>query len=294
VSAGDDDGGGGATARERGSDPSPAPPAAPPPGLVAVRPSRIEVIVVDDFYVNVEEVVAYAMRQRYYYPFPDSRGRPPAPGSWKHQPPGSETGHRGGTDHWRASYFKRTADDPFKSSCDLVRRLESLTGDRLDLEDWSADFPTDDDQNLRTGYERLPRTSRWNCAFHVKHLAHPPGSGVHTHTAHDSWNACSRPGQTGADIGWAGIVYLSRTPRPVPPGETTRGLMLWRNRRGDRTAWMTPPEDWELVDAFEARFNRLILCRGDLPHSGGSGWGDSVENGRLFQTFFFKILPRPR
>ena len=35
-------------------------------------------------------------------------------------------------------------------------------------------------------------------------------------------------------------------------------------------------------------FNRLILLRGDIFHSGAVGYGDSPENGRMIQTFFFK------
>ena len=53
---------------------------------------------------------------------------------------------------------------------------------------------------------------------------------------------------------------------------------------------MTAREEWELVDDLGNVPNRLILARGNLPHSGARGWGDSLETGRLYQTFFFRTL----
>jgi hypothetical protein len=35
--------------------------------------------------------------------------------------------------------------------------------------------------------------------------------------------------------------------------------------------WMTPAENWQLVDSFGNVFNRLILVRGDVPHSRADG-----------------------
>jgi hypothetical protein len=54
---------------------------------------------------------------------------------------------------------------------------------------------------------------------------------------------------------------------------------------------MTPAENWELVDDLANVPNRLILHRGNLPHSGTAGWGETPDEGRLFQTFFFKVRP---
>jgi hypothetical protein len=72
------------------------------------------------------------------------------------------------------------------------------------------------------------------------------------------------------------------------------GLKLWRNRAPEHNLdWMTPKEEWELVDDLGHVNNRLILCRGNLPHSGAVGWGTCPENGRLYQTFFFKVV-KPR
>jgi hypothetical protein len=104
------------------------------------------------------------------------------------------------------------------------------------------------------------------------------GDGVHNHVT-DSWNS------VGPD-GWAGILYLS------PGAELTGGLHLWNNILADRQFdWMTPAVNWRLLDSFANVFNRLILCRGDLPHSGANGWGHDLVTGRMFQTFFFRTTP---
>ena len=79
---------------------------------------------------------------------------------------------------------------------------------------------------------------------------------------------------------------------PDPAAPLDGGVSLWRNfDPAHGHDWMTAREYWQLVDRFGNVFNRLLLMRGDLPHSGAAGWGDGVANGRLFQTFFFKILP---
>ena len=98
---------------------------------------------------------------------------------------------------------------------------------------------------------------------------------MHNHVT-DSWNS------VGTD-GWAGIVYLS------PDAPVRGGLHLWRNRDpGHQFDWMTSAANWELIDSLGNVFNRLLLVRGDVPHSGAAGWGRRLEEGRLYQTFFFR------
>jgi hypothetical protein len=49
------------------------------------------------------------------------------------------------------------------------------------------------------------------------------------------------------------------------------------------------PQDktkWELVDTVGNVFNRLVMYRGDLWHISQEYFGNSKENGRLFQLFF--------
>jgi len=157
----------------------------------------------------------------------------------------------------------------------LIERLEEIVDERIDLEHWNRDFPVDEEQNLFPQYRELDRSCRWNCCFHLKFTQHEPGTGVHNHVT-DEWNSVG-------EFGWAGIIYLN----PAAPLEA--GLMLWRNMLGLNYEWMTDKDRWEVVDRFGNIFNRLILVRGRIPHSGAPGFGNSIHTGRLFQTFFFKV-----
>lgn len=226
--------------------------------------TRTSLVVVEDFYRDPEAVRAHALGRRWYHPYqPDAdvrSGTSPA--------------------KWLSTWFADADACPFKSSEALIERLETLTGDTIDREHWRRSFPLDHEGKAAEDCERHERTCLWNCAFHVKpHTGQELGEGVHNHVT-DIWNA------VGPD-GWAGLVYLS------PEAPLGGGLKLWRNRdRARDYDWMTPREHWELVDDVGNVFNRLILARGDLPHSGARGWGDGLEDGRLFQTFFFRVAPR--
>jgi hypothetical protein len=44
---------------------------------------------------------------------------------------------------------------------------------------------------------------------------------------------------------------------------------------------------WKVVDQVGNRFNRLLLFRGVRYHQSAEYFGTTLENGRLFQTFFF-------
>jgi hypothetical protein len=220
-----------------------------------------QLIIVDDFYEDPDAVVRYARTLRYCTPYNE---------------PGEE--EQGQHVPWRASWFTPAHLCPFKSSHTLIAKLEFLTGERIDVNHWTRDFPIGNDGRPSPGYDSKPRTAWWNCCFHVKHLLdQEPGECVHNHNVYDPWNAVG-------GMGWAGLVYLNKdAPREA-------GLNLWRNRQGRPNDWYTPKEDWELIDRMANVYNRLILHRGYIPHSGARGWGSTFEDGRLFQTFFFSTL----
>lgn len=227
-----------------------------------LRP-RQSIVVIEDFYGDPSAVRDYALRQPYYLPYEDEEA--------------IRTGQQRAT--WWASRFQEAEDCPFKSSRKLIRALEHAVGESIDLEHWRAPFPLGADFKPLQHHEREPRTCLWNCCFHVKpDNGQALGAGVHNHVI-DSWNS------VGPD-GWAGIIYLS----PVAPLEG--GLHLWRNKNVERQYdWMTSADNWDLIDSLGNVFNRLLLVRGDIPHSGARGWGDRLDNGRMYQTFFFKTTP---
>lgn len=237
-----------------------------------------ETITVNNFYKTPEKVIAYAMTLRYHNPYANN---------WL----GSNSPEAMANTNWRASHFVKAKNCPFKSSSEFVRALEILTGEQIDLDHWNRDFPEDPETGavLTTGphikdpakgfkFSNIVPDSigcRWNCGFQVKHTRHAkPFAGVHDHVE-DEWSG------VGMD-GWTGLIYLNRdAPRDA-------GLQIVRNKFGNDRERFSSPDRWELVDDFGNVFNRLILVRGWMPHQGGSGWGDSLQNGRLFQTLFFK------
>jgi hypothetical protein len=224
---------------------------------------RTSVIVVENFYADPHAVRDYALRQRYYYPY---------------QPDADVRSGRARFS-WMSSWFKPAAECPFKSSAALIQRLERVTGDRIDMDHWNRGFPITGEGKADPACAEVPHSCLWNCAFHFKPEVYQPlGEGVHNHVT-DRWNGVGQDG-------WSGLVYL--TPDAPLPG----GLKLWRNRDPERNFdWMTPRENWELVDDLGNVFNRLLLCRGNTPHSGAAGWGTSPEDGRLYQTIFFQVRP---
>jgi hypothetical protein len=224
--------------------------------------ARRSIVVVEGFYRDANAVRDYALRQQYYTPYEDEED--------------VRAGRVRAT--WWASSFRLPAECPFKSSEILINALERAVGERIDGEHWRAPFPLDSNSKP---VRRAPvdgQTCVWNCCFHVKpDNGQQLGDGVHNHVT-DSWNAVGTQG-------WAGIIYLS----PVAPVEG--GLKLWRNVEPARNYdWMTSAENWELVDSLGNVFNRLILVRGDVPHSGAAGWGERLEEGRMYQTFFFRTI----
>jgi hypothetical protein len=228
--------------------------------------ARRSIVVIERFYRNPDAVREHALRQRFYLPYESERA--------------VRAGRQRAT--WWASRFRDADDCPFKSSPTLVASLEQAVGESIDTAHWRGTFPLESDFKPPRYLVDEPPTCLWNCCFHVKpDNGQQLGGGVHNHVT-DSWNAVGPEG-------WAGIIYLSRG------APLEGGLHLWRNKDLARQFdWMTPAENWELVDSLGNVFNRLLLVRGDIPHSGARGWGDRLDNGRMYQTFFFKTKPRKR
>lgn len=102
-----------------------------------------------------------------------------------------------------------------------------------------------------------------------------------------------------ATTGWAGVLFLTPD-APLCAGtgiyrHEETGLMKWKysehSQEENETAKpLTETQDftkWELVDRFANVYNRLILYRGEYFHTSLDYFGKNLEDGRLFQTFFF-------
>jgi hypothetical protein len=98
---------------------------------------------------------------------------------------------------------------------------------------------------------------------------------------------------------WAGVIYLTPD-APLSAGTglfrfKETGLRGWDKRQHTEEENNNAPQNihqvdytkWEMVDRIGNLYNRLILYRGDLFHVSLDYFGNTLENGRLFQTFFF-------
>jgi len=98
---------------------------------------------------------------------------------------------------------------------------------------------------------------------------------------------------------WAGVCYLT------PDAPLSAGTGLFRHKQTGLRGWTynehtkeetessstyTESMDytkWEMVDRIGNVYNRLIIYRGDLFHVSLDYFGKGLQDGRLFQTFFF-------
>jgi hypothetical protein len=90
---------------------------------------------------------------------------------------------------------------------------------------------------------------------------------------------------------WAAVCYLT------PDAPLSSGTGLYRHKATGQTRPLSRQDDtnyncydytkWEMTDRVGNVYNRLIMYRGDLFHASLDYFGDNLENGRLFQVFFF-------
>jgi hypothetical protein len=94
---------------------------------------------------------------------------------------------------------------------------------------------------------------------------------------------------------WAGVLYLT------PDAPLSAGTAFYRFKNGEYSeedaALLNTTEQtdncsqdltkWELVDRVGNVFNRLILFNSKRFHMSMDYFGDTKENSRLFQVFFF-------
>jgi len=218
-----------------------------------------DIIIIENFYEDPIKVRDYALNElknNSYLPYGLPEGSP----------------------QWKATKTKKWNECPFKSSISLINNLENIINEKIDIEAWKLDYPQHGTQEDNLHSTKFRKSAKWNCAFHLKPvIGQKLGDGVHNHVT-DTWNSVG-------ENGWVGLIYLN----PKAPKDT--GLYLWENiDKNKNYNWMTSLDNWTLIDSLGSVFNRLILCRGKMPHSGSDGFANEDENGRLYQTFFFSTL----
>jgi hypothetical protein len=87
---------------------------------------------------------------------------------------------------------------------------------------------------------------------------------------------------------WAGVCYLT----PDAPHTGGTGLYRYKDTGEHSKSGGAPYEGydytkWDLFDRIGNRYNRLVIYRGDMFHASLDYFGNNLQTGRLFQTFFF-------
>ena len=98
---------------------------------------------------------------------------------------------------------------------------------------------------------------------------------------------------------WAGVCYLTPD-APLSAGtgifrHKSTGLKNWIHSEHTEEETKVAPQHvdhadytkWDMVDKIGNVYNRLIMYRGDLFHVSLDYFGKGIQDGRLFQTFFF-------
>ena len=84
---------------------------------------------------------------------------------------------------------------------------------------------------------------------------------------------------------WAGALYLT----PDAPPEA--GTIMYRSREANAAnrfnGGFFDETKWEVVDNIGNVYNRLVLWSGREVHSAAVYFGQTMEDSRLFQVFFF-------
>jgi len=96
----------------------------------------------------------------------------------------------------------------------------------------------------------------------------------------------------------AGVLFLTPD-APVEAGLSIfRGRDSWLRRRSDDPEIMRRTfggdaefnrDRWEEIDRVGNYYNRLVLFDAQMPHGASAYFGTNLQNGRLFQNFFFNF-----
>ena len=221
--------------------------------------SKHQLVVVDDFYPDPDAVREQALKNPFF------QYSPPDPSQVQLSDEGAELGKP----TWLSSALKTYWGNPVKhpqqgyryNSTEVVRLIESSISQKVDMNTWDT------------------MGDWWNGAFHIQFEDKNPRAIHHHFKAGDIEKQ-----------GWSGLVYLSKN------APKSSGTSIWvENSTGLCTANKGPffrkdVGNFTKILQVKNVYNRLVLFRENILHQAANGFGNTKENGRLTQTFFFEIL----
>ena len=228
---------------------------------------KISSIIVEDFYDNPDEVREYALKC-----------------NWE-RPIGASVDN-----NWYS-----TSQNQAYITNENISKLENIIGIDIDKKHFKSNY--------------ADGGCGWNAVFHVKMSGSDfCQNGIHNHVT-DGLNS---PKLSINNLGYSAIVNLTPNNLAFDNG----GQDIWKSEMG--IEWYNSEElvndswpmvgfcregankpapveinhhkfgKWKLLSRVQYRYNTAVIMPSDVWHAGSDGWGDSIENGRMIQTFFFR------
>tara|TARA_Y100001938_G_scaffold79364_1_gene109608 strand:+ start:410 stop:1030 length:621 start_codon:yes stop_codon:yes gene_type:complete len=154
---------------------------------------------------------------------------------------------------------------------------------------WFASNNTDKSDWIREKFENIiskkidkpfwDSSIHWNGRFLVK----LENAGMHFH-CHDNNSRGLEDGNDVGPDGWSAVIFMNKK-NPIDQGFFT-ALVDKKNIPSD-SIFLNP--DHVIYDSVIGNvYNRCVLFRGNIFHTGAGGMGNEIEDGRIIQGFFFK------
>ena len=228
---------------------------------------KVSAIIIEDFYENPDEVREFALKSK-----------------WLNA---KESYGAHVDEHWAST----TPSEKYITE-ENISNFEKILNIKIDMDHFFADHKFGG--------------SGWNAIFHVK-MESPDycQKGIHQHVT-DLLNSPRKPDSS--NLGYSAIVnltpnHLSLKDNGQDIWKSTMGLE-WHNSmelvgedwpmtaicvdKESSAPTKTADEQWELLMRLQYRYNTALIAPADVWHAGSNGWGDSIDNGRMIQTFFFR------
>tara|TARA_Y100000593_G_C4306942_1_gene336237 strand:- start:1620 stop:2273 length:654 start_codon:yes stop_codon:yes gene_type:complete len=213
--------------------------------------SRVSLIVVDNFYDNPDELVDMVHEDGFINAYNEN---------YQNQFPNSSK--------WFTSKYRYLHDK-------IKERFEKIIGETIDYQSW--------------------KNINWNGRFLVKREG--AGSSFHNHSNEISGRGSDSLGIKGdgnevGNNGWSSIIFLNKE-IPIKQGfmtvKPTEPKKFIKNPDGSNSLFLEHPYYINDIKVGNI-YNRCVLFRGNLFHSGANGVGKAFKDARIVQGFFFRIL----
>ena len=133
-----------------------------------------------------------------------------------------------------------------------------------------------------------------NINQHGRFICKLSSTGIHFHNHDNISRGYKDDNDVGYD-GWTAIVFMNKK-NPTEQGLWTvipddiNNIKFRTNDINKYPDNLMLDKDYCKKDTFIGNvYNRCVLIRGNIFHSGTDGCGDIIEEGRIIQTFFFKL-----